>query len=174
MNRWHSIEGWLTHAEGAELQRLAAGRDVLEIGAWHGRSTIAMALTARRVYTVDHFRGDGYTNGAPNITALFDNLVRHGMDRSVCVLAGDHRDILPRLRGDFGMVFYDGDHSESATSFALNWIAGHAPQVVIAAHDYTDAYDHYRDAKVAIDKFAAAFGRSIRLVDTLAILETHQ
>src|SRR5690606_33397197 len=105
MNRWHNIDGWLTHSEGAELQRLAGGRDVLEIGAWHGRSTVAMALTAHRVFSVDHFRGDGYTNGAPNIATFLANLATHGVAPAVTTLAGEQRDILPKLRGDFGLVF---------------------------------------------------------------------
>lgn len=171
MNRWHDIDGWLTHAEGAELQRLATGRDVLEIGAWHGRSTVAIALTARRVYTVDHFRGDGYTNGAPDVSKLLSNLTRHEVSNSVCVLIGKQRDVLPRLCSDFGLIFYDADHSGESTSYALNWIIERAPSAVIAVHDYCDVYEHYRDAKHAIDAAARQLGRSVRLIDTLAVLE---
>lgn len=171
MNRWHDIDGWLTHAEGAELQRLATGRDVLEIGAWHGRSTVAMALTARCVFSVDHFRGDGYTTGAPALATFISNLSRHEVDGAVCILPGDQQDTLPRLQGDFGPVFYDGDHSGQSTSFALQWAIENASRPVIAIHDYCDAYEHYRDAKNAIDLAAQSLGRSIRLVDTLAVLE---
>lgn len=61
---WTEIQGWLSEAEGGELQMLAAGKTVLEIGAWKGRSTICLASVAKHVVTVDHFKGDGYTGAA--------------------------------------------------------------------------------------------------------------
>lgn len=50
-------DGWLNTEEADLLRRLAQDRVVLELGTWKGRSTVAMAATAKYILTVDHHRG---------------------------------------------------------------------------------------------------------------------
>jgi len=50
-------DGHVTFEECQMLQDHARGKMCLEIGSWFGRSTIAMAETAEKVYAVDTFKG---------------------------------------------------------------------------------------------------------------------
>jgi hypothetical protein len=83
-------------------------------------------------------------DGMEKVTKFLSILTRHQVNDSVYILIGNQRDILPCLRGDFGLVFYDADHTGDSTTFALNWIIEHAPQATIAVYDYCDVYEHYR------------------------------
>ena len=47
------VPGWLSYAEGRSLWELARDRRVLELGRFHGRSTVALAQSAREVVSVD-------------------------------------------------------------------------------------------------------------------------
>ena len=83
---WINIPGWLTQAEGDQLQRLVQGRDVLELGAYCGRSTVCMADTALSVLSVDHFSGDDHTRAAGGISGcslghwLLNTVEYHNVD----------------------------------------------------------------------------------------------
>lgn len=46
-------DGWLSAREADKLAELADGGVVLELGAWKGRSTVALASTARYVVSID-------------------------------------------------------------------------------------------------------------------------
>jgi predicted O-methyltransferase YrrM len=80
----------------ALLRVLAAGREVLELGAAFGEGAAAMAQTARSVVTVEH---------DPRRAAL----ARGRLERyaNVELLEGDWREVLGG-RGPFGLVFADG------------------------------------------------------------------
>jgi hypothetical protein len=52
------VRGWLTPKEGETLAQLAEGKLVLEIGSYHGLSTICMAQTAKMVHAIDWCRGE--------------------------------------------------------------------------------------------------------------------
>src|SRR5262249_28176496 len=47
------VPGWLSYAEGRALWELARGKRVLELGRFHGRSTVVLAQSAREVVSVD-------------------------------------------------------------------------------------------------------------------------
>lgn len=171
---FQTVEGWLAPHEGRELQRLAKDKRVLEIGTWKGKSAIAMAETAKHVTTIDHFKGDGYTNGKSTFEEVICNLTAHNALLKVGVVKGDFKEILPRLNAkDFGLIYYDADHTGASTEFALNWIKDNAdlPNTDVAVHDYANDYPHYRDAYAAITRFAQSIGRKIRLIGVLAVME---
>src|SRR6266498_5773579 len=48
----------ITREEAARLATLATGKDVLELGAQYGFSTVILAQAARRVTSVDWHQGD--------------------------------------------------------------------------------------------------------------------
>src|SRR5262245_50782959 len=56
--KWQDIDGWLFDLEATVLQTFAAGKDVLELGSYKGKSTVCMAQTARLVVSVDPHQGD--------------------------------------------------------------------------------------------------------------------
>lgn len=138
-----AVPGWLSEAEGRVLQDLARNRSVLEIGAWQGRSTIAMAAFAGCVTAVDHFRGDDGTGDAP--PDLYDRFRDHvdqaGVADRVVVVAVDAADLAPVMDGRrFDMVFVDGSHDaasvERDTRLALAVLDRGG---VLAWHDWTYA-----------------------------------
>lgn len=106
------VPGLLYEHEGFCIQELASGRNVLEIGPHMGRSTIAMAYSANKVTSVDHFDGDRM---APLVSPAnyHQNVLRTGAGPKTAIHQGDFfafvKDGTINLY-DFDMFFYDGNH----------------------------------------------------------------
>lgn len=131
-----------------------------------------MAEVAAHVVTVDWFRGDGYTGQAFTLPDFVRTMEEHEVRGLVTPMVGDCRAVLPLLKDNlFDFVFYDGDHAGEATVFVLQWCAERQPRAVIAVHDYDPRQPQYADAIRVVDDFAEWMGRSVRVVDTLAVLE---
>lgn len=129
--------GWLGETEALLLCSLAEGRDVLEIGAFQGRSTAALARGARRVVSVDWHRGDDGSGWGWTLPAFSGHLTRLGLWDRVIPVVGRVEDVAPLLAGPFGLVWIDGAHGaadvERDTRLALRLLA---PGGVIAWHDW--------------------------------------
>lgn len=121
------VPGWLSPAEGEQLEKLARGRTVLELGTFVGLSTICLARTAAKVHTVDWHRGDEQCltardhsgnrlvpegTGVWSLPACVEALHRHGVEGRVTLHVGRMEEVLPHLRGHFDLVFVDGCHDE--------------------------------------------------------------
>ncbi len=146
---WFEIDGWLSLDEGRVLQGLAAGRDVLELGTWRGRSCIAMAATARHIVTVDSHQGDVHTGPADTWQALCDTMDRTGAVANVTARRMRLEDLsIGALQHFFDLVFVDATHTAEAverdTRIAL---AAVKPGGIIAYHDW--ATDVIRGANAA-------------------------
>lgn len=174
MPDWRDVQGWLSESEGAELQRLAAGLTVLEVGCWKGRSTVCLAQAAARVVSVDHFAGDEYAGRAFTLPEAVETVAALDVRGCVTLVAGAFADVVPLLRLErFGLFFYDADHTYQATADALAAILGGAsPSAPVAVHDYDPAQPVWADCIRAVDEAARRHGRAVRVVDRLAILET--
>jgi predicted O-methyltransferase YrrM len=167
------VEGFpLSEREEFELRTAAAGKDVLEIGCWKGRSAILMAETARIVVTVDTFRGDAFTGRANTLPEALANIRESGLDDKIHVVVGAFERVAAFLDlGVFELVFLDGDHTGKATAAALELIGvGCRPQAIVAVHDYEPKAARYRDACLAVDQWAEETGRTLRVVDRLAVM----
>lgn len=160
---YKSVPGWCSGAEAAALQAYAAGRRVLEIGTWKGRSTIAMAATAEHIITVDHFRGDDYA-GRSNPSE--ETLQRFGPYLEViAVCVGDWRIVRQHLDPSrFGLVYYDADHTYEATADFLDWAAPLGKPLAI--HDVDNNQNHAGVKKALIERFP-----NYKLFDRLAVVE---
>jgi hypothetical protein len=160
--------GWLTEDEGRELARLATDRNVLEIGAYCGRSTICLAQTAKTVATVDPFDGRG-TAQEGSTRGLFDrNVARYGVADKVRVHPGTSADVLPCLPPIYDLVFIDGAHDRGSVAAD----AGLACEVlkpggVVVFHDYGGG-----DVGVteAVDEFIAGGAVLLGRCGTLAVV----
>ena len=162
MTPWNEIEGWLTESEGNALAALAAGRTVLEIGSWKGRSTAAIARTASRVLCLDTFRGDVMTGRQDTLRAFLANMEAAGCRDKVDLMIGRVQDVGHLLAaGSFGLVFIDDDHGESTdTSTAV------AREVV--RHDGVVAW-HDSGMPVVDAAIRRAFPKhKVRKIDSLA------
>lgn len=109
--RWTDVKGCLAHDEGELLRALAVGRRVLEVGSYHGRSTIAMAEVALGVVSVDHHRGDEGTGPSDSEAAFRANLEAFGVAAKVDVRVADVAEVAFGLLGPFDMAFVDGSHT---------------------------------------------------------------
>lgn len=160
----HDIKGWLTPEEGAKLAELAAGKRVLEIGSYCGRSTVCMARTAQHVTAVDFF-------DVPQVefyrdySGEFDKaLQRHGVTHKVT----KHRPE-DALYGEFDFVFIDGAHDYASVLADLEkTLAVLTDGGLIAFHDYKGGIDPGVDQ--VVDELLAEGGELVSLTKTLAVV----
>lgn len=151
------VRGWLSRTEAEALERYAAGKIVLEIGSYCGKSTIAMARTAVLVVSIDHHRGDSGTGEADTFAEFRANLERFGVANKVIPIVANLEWvercgtlILPR--NVYDMVFVDGEHTYESVSRDLG-LATWATNNIIAMHD-----THYPDVmRAAEDRGIAPF-----------------
>jgi len=107
---WEKTLGWLTRKEAEYLLDHSANAKVLEIGAYHGRSTRVFTHLAKYVLSIDPF----ISGGKEDVQALFDNavcptrLIPKTSDEAFDLLFN----VVPYAEADkFDVVFIDGDHS---------------------------------------------------------------
>lgn len=153
--------GWLSEAEADQLAQLATGRTVLELGAWKGRSTVAMASTAAMVVSVDRHAPYEVHGERVDEDSLPDYLVAvRGLANIVAVL-GEFTVARMFSPDAFDLVFVDGFHDRDNVLHDLA-LARRFTEATIACHDFgrwdTDA--------ACLD----TFGRlPDRVVDSLAV-----
>lgn len=106
------ITSAVSKEECERLADVAKGTRALEIGAEYGRSTIALASTAKVVHSVDWHRGDMMSGFKDSLPEFLANLIRYNVRDKVVVHLGRIQDVAPILRPSaFDVVFIDGDHS---------------------------------------------------------------
>jgi predicted O-methyltransferase YrrM len=158
-----TINTSLTAAETAELQRLAAGKRVLEVGSAYGYSTVALALVATRVTAVDPH------TWLDSLPTLERNLAAAGVANKVTIIRGDSRAVLPRLAlagPMFDLVWIDGDHSADVVASDIEWAVKLLnPGGILALHDLDE--DTCGGVRVAVD----AWRQPDYTVDTLAVFQ---
>lgn len=149
MKNSQSIQGWLLAKEAESLKKFALEQqersdcDLLEIGPWKGRSTLAIAsvLTGdHRLWTIDHFcgspehqrgqrfyRSPRYTRrgGLWIYPELIENIVAFDMQDKVIVLPLDSKLAAYVVDDNFCFVYIDGDHSYEGISADWNLWSSH-------------------------------------------------
>ncbi len=168
---WMNVRGWLTETEGEELIRLVEGKVVLEVGTFCGRSTLAMAETARKVLCIDTFADCPEEGMTDTMTEALCNIKRSEHRDKIIVTRGRQEDVLPTMDlSTIEVVFYDADHSEQSTSRGIRLLekAGLPKTATVIFHDY-----HSLDPGVmkAVDAWFAPKGMSPRTVGSLAIFD---
>lgn len=154
LRRAAAIPGWM---ELDELQFLAeqaaAAQIVIEVGAWKGRSTRALAdHCPGTVYAIDSWSGPTLTDAGeayPLNTDVYADFRSYLGDRMetgrVIAVREPSQTALPRLRAQLGrvadLVFIDGDHryvtcaADIAAALPLIRAGG-----VLAGHDFINAH----------------------------------
>jgi predicted O-methyltransferase YrrM len=168
----------VTEAECERLTSLAEGVDALEIGAYYGRSTIALASVARVVHSIDPHRG-GPDDDPDTLPAFLENLSTHGVREKVAVHVCLSTDILPLLEPDsFDVVFVDAMHQRPQVdidmALAARCVRGGG---WLAMHDYgrdgVQVGDEWHPFGVteAVDELVSLTGAAPPdVVDTLAVV----
>lgn len=130
----------VTEAEARALAELARGQAVLELGAYHGFSTVVLASVAVSVTSVDWHLGDDHAGTGDSWGTFTGNLDRYGVAGRVQAVRERFEDALPRMAAEgrqFDGCFLDAHHSEESvtrdTALALPLIR---PGGFIAWHDY--------------------------------------
>lgn len=127
-------KGWLTGEEADELRRLAAHNYVLELGAWKGRSTVALAETARFVVSVDSHRGIASIPDSGDSLDAYLASVRELPN--VAVVVADFEKIVPLFSsGEFDLVYIDGNHDAESVARDADLARLLRPSIV-AFHDW--------------------------------------
>lgn len=108
------IQTSITVTEARALQVMAFRKQVLEIGAAYGYSTILMAEVAEHVLSIDpHVVHD-------SLETHTRNLITYNVDYKVGRLVGPNTTMLPPLDDrQFDVVFVDGDHTAEGVRFDL-------------------------------------------------------
>lgn len=153
----------VTFQECTLLAELAKGKEVLEIGSWLGRSTIALASTARHVTAVDWHHGDFYAGERDTEEEFRANLRRYQIE-NVTVIPRRIEDV--RDLGLYQGIFVDAAHD--ADSVRRHWqiaVGCARSDAWIAFHDYGRF-----DVTAVLDEFVPA-GPEV-LVETIAVYHT--
>lgn len=144
-----TITGWMGDAELLWLHDRAAGkRFVVELGAWCGRSSVALS-SAQNLLCVDTWAGS--EEHAGTIASGFDpwgewveNTRRYpGIRHLRCDLAGDISGLVAEVqsRGLADMVFVDAAHDyESACRDIATARKLLRPGGLLCGHDYSDSW----------------------------------
>lgn len=171
----HDVAGWLTEEEGFALSDAAAGRRVLEIGSYCGRSTICLAQAAESVVSVDPHDGRGTPEPRDTYGEMCGNLQRYGVSAKVDVVIGTLQSV--PAAGPFGLVFIDGAHDYPAVAADIAAaLCRLSPGGQLALHDYRSRpleYDGGWDAgvKVAVDELLRGGAKLVSRVGTVVIID---
>lgn len=139
-----AVEGWMPQEELAFLFAIAlslpAGAQLLEVGSWKGRSTLAFCAGLRgrgRVTAVDSFRGDAETGEAVDVESAFrtnTDAYRDMLD----VIVSESLEAAKQFRdGTFDCVFIDAAHDyRNVQSDIRAWAPKVKPGGLLCGHDY--------------------------------------
>jgi predicted O-methyltransferase YrrM len=137
------IPGWLTRDQARLLWdsglRVPAGGTVLEIGSHQGRSTVVLALAARRVgarvVAVDPFVSGRLFGGPATRLRFQDNVARAEVGDVVELMAQPSTQLRPGWTGRIDLLYVDGKHDYWTVADDLRW-ADHLPAgAVLLVHD---------------------------------------
>ena len=161
----------ITAAETEELQELARGCQVLEVGSLLGYSTVVLAQVAHRVFSVDPHGGYPTDHPRPTLPAFLQNLEDyHVLDKVVQIIGYDHW-VVPSFRDkEFGLVFIDttGTYNQTLDSAMMAWRVV-APGGHLAIHDC--GHPEWPGAAAAVQQFSNYADREFRVVDRMAVFQ---
>jgi predicted O-methyltransferase YrrM len=140
------VDGWFGPHEGRLLHRLAAEADpagyIVEIGSWHGKSTIWLAAGARagraaHVVAIDPHTGTSLrVEGETTEHVLRENLERAGVADRVEVVVDTSEHAVIGWSRPISLLWIDGDHEYDGVARDLElWEPFLLPGATVALHD---------------------------------------
>jgi predicted O-methyltransferase YrrM len=147
------IEGWFDFCEANLLYQLIAqvpkNQDnlikVVEIGAFLGKSTIAIAKAIKEngggfVHSIDPHEGIPYTHPQPTLPDFIENINRANINNIVNICLGMSSEWSDKISTGLSMIFIDGEHTyEMVKNDYLQWEKKIMINGLIAFHDAIQA-----------------------------------
>lgn len=177
------VDGWMPDEDGQALARLAEGKDVLEIGAYKGLSTLWLAKTARHVTTIDTFISTDTerAEGTDTLAAFRSNLGAYGASQKVAYYQNRSDVVLLGLAKNsfmYDVVFIDGAHDAHSVKqdvLALDPLM--RPGGLLVFHDYRagnpetgELSKASRGVTEVVDLMLANGAKLVERVGTLAVI----
>jgi len=163
------VAGWMHPLEGEELQRLAIGKHVVEIGSFKGLSTIIMAKVAKRVVAIDPFDRCEVTRNRDTFPTFRENVYSHGVEDKVITIVATAEAACPLIQPhSFDLALIDGEHTYDAVMSNIRVVAPLIkPDGLLLFHDY--GHVGFPGVKAAVDTWRLS--RPFKLVHTLAAVQ---
>lgn len=136
------IQTAVTAEEARALADLARGKVVIELGAWHGFSTVVLASVADYVISIDWHMGDDHAGNQYTWEIFQGNMARYGVADRVLVIRERFESALPRLAAEAETPFADGcfidgrHDEESVTRDTMLVLPLIKPGGFVSWHDY--------------------------------------
>lgn len=163
----------LSNVEADALRSLSTGKNVLEVGALLGFSTVVMAQVANTVVSVDPHDGYPADNPRPTWEPFLQNLARYDVLETVT----PYRTLLsdPGTRGSlddhepFEFTFIDADGTYQTTFAILDQAIRYADiDGLIGVHDYD--LPEWPGAGEAVRDWCTQTGSRFGVIDTIALI----
>jgi len=173
------VNGLITEPEAETLYKLAsevpAFGNIVEIGAYQGRGTCALAIGAKtvqgvKVYSVDHHpdytAGDTHFN-EQDLQAYYANIAHYELGSIVRTINLPSEQAFVSWQGDIDLLWIDGDHEYEAVSrdFAL-WGSF---ATVVALHD--TAGHHEGVSRLVTEIIQAGTWAEVSKVDSITVFK---
>lgn len=144
------VAGHISAREGEWIAASGAGKTVLEIGAFRGRSTIYLARSATKVITCDHFKGQVRLLPAQRKLDMSQverhwhlNVAAAGVLSKVSLIKEDslalHNYLAEPGAPRFDFIFVDGGHDSETLTSDVRLADFLHPGGTIAFHDFYSA-----------------------------------
>ena len=146
---WQEIEGWCTDNEAGYLydraRALPKGSVAVEVGAWHGKSTIPLAMGCQeggsQLISVDNWAGVKTVKKMPDRTVWERNLQQAGLREVVTLLEADSVTVAQTVFGPIRLVYIDGEHQRDSVRADIDaWLPRCATDGGILFHDYVSGW----------------------------------
>lgn len=142
------VNGFITEAEAELLYRLAQqvpdNGKIVEIGAYQGRSTCALAIGARRgtpadepqVYSIDShptYEAGGTLFGPKDNALYYENIAHYGIGDIVRTINLPSEQVILCWVNHIDLLWIDGSHEEGQVRF--DWFGWSWHADIVAMHD---------------------------------------
>jgi len=139
---WDSLPGtgWLSRPEADMLFMAAAAAegDILEVGCYHGKSTVLLSSLGRIVHAVDPF--EGFSTDDPFGFIAKRAFLANLRERGIGNVHLYHRRIEDWVPRPVGFAYLDGDHTPAGTATQIR-IALAAGGRRLCVHDVNESGD---------------------------------
>lgn len=172
------IDGWLSDREGIFLYEMASqctGKGVIvEIGSWHGKSTIWLAAGSKdysktKVYAIDHHQGSEeitiLRSSCDTFSIFIENIRKAGLDDIVEPILMTSEQAWLNFNQHVELLFIDGSHTlENVLKDFILWQQKLIKGGILLLHDFT--------YWPAVQKIARWFILNLYLFDNIKLVDS--